>query len=125
MCLVAFCKLKDKDAEIPHYAASAIVEIKKEFDLSLQEMAACYEKNESDYDLITSYIDTLKGYINSNLLDVITIKKYTLIYVSLLEKIIMRFGIFLVRLIVIIIAICSLHILYLKMHLKEKLKDGM
>lgn len=79
--------IQDKDTEASHYAASAILEYKKKFQVSLQRMATLYEKNKSDIEYCIAYADILKKYLNSNIHDLNTRDKYKYIYLNVLNTI--------------------------------------
>lgn len=80
--------LKDQDIETSHYAASAITEIKRELDLRVQEISVEYEKDKSSIKLGKKYVEALKEYLDSNLLDQTGRKIMTGTYIRVLESIV-------------------------------------
>lgn len=61
--------LGNEDTETSHYAAAALVEIKRKYELVVQELSVKMEKDPNNYDLSIGYMDALNKYINSDLLD--------------------------------------------------------
>ena len=74
------------DTEVVHYAATALTEIQKEFDLKFQEIAERKAKNPDDEELDDEYQQVLENYISSRLLEGDALKKQLRIYSDLLEK---------------------------------------
>ncbi len=61
--------LQDEDTETSHYAASAIMQIKSEFENKIKEISVKYAQNNNDSELIKEYINILKDYIDSGLME--------------------------------------------------------
>ena len=76
------------DTEVVHYAATALTEIQKEFDLKFQKIAERKANNPDDEELNEEYQMVLENYISSHLLEGDALKKQLRIYSELLgEKI--------------------------------------
>ena len=56
------------DAEVVHYAVTAMVEISKENDAILQKLAAEYQENPGDIHVLSAYCDFLWGCLSKNLM---------------------------------------------------------
>lgn len=56
------------DTEVVHYAVTAMVEISKENDFTLQSLETAYRKNPDDYDAIKNYCDFLWNCLEQNLM---------------------------------------------------------
>jgi len=80
--------LKDKDTETSHYAAAAVVEIKRKLLISVQETAGKYEKEPQNLNKIRDYAIAIERIIESELLDKKNTYKYLHIYSSVLQKMI-------------------------------------
>lgn len=61
--------LRNEDAETSHYAATAIAEIRRNLDLSLQALSLQFEQNQHDEELLIQYAVVLQEYITSGPLD--------------------------------------------------------
>lgn len=61
--------IKSDDTETVHYAATSIMEIQKKFVISLHELLKRMEENPSDYEAMDRYAETLKRYVDSNMVD--------------------------------------------------------
>ena len=82
--------LHDEDAETSHYAASAIMEIRRRLTIALQELGVKYEKDKNDLATAAGYAAVLKKYLGSKLLDELSYMKYLKIYVNVLKSILNR-----------------------------------
>ncbi|MCT4688364.1 hypothetical protein [Vallitalea sp.] len=80
--------LQDEDTETSHYAASAIMQIKSEFENKIKEISVKYEQNNNDSELIGEYISILKDYIDSGLMERQMEKRFRNDYSKLLAQII-------------------------------------
>lgn len=78
--------LENEDTETSHYAATAISEIKSNFIKDLMEITKKHEENPNDRDILIEFINILKSYINSDLLDVKSREKHYNKYSKLLEE---------------------------------------
>lgn len=74
------------DTEVVHYAATALAEIQKEYDLKFQDIAERKAKSKNDKELDEEYQNVLESYISSRLLEGDALKKQLRIYSDLLEK---------------------------------------
>lgn len=79
--------LKDKDTETSHYAAAALMEIKRKLTLNIQQFSYNYENNKDDISLAIAYSDVLKKYLESGMLDERNQRKYMYTYVHVLADI--------------------------------------
>lgn len=61
--------LENNDTETSHYAAVAIAEVKKQFETSLYNLSYIYEQDKTNVQTLISYVDLLKNYLQSTLLD--------------------------------------------------------
>ncbi|MBC8061245.1 MAG: hypothetical protein H7Y18_11330 [Clostridiaceae bacterium] len=61
--------LKDKDTETSHYAATAVTEVKRKLTMALQEFEVKYQQDDSNMEVLTTYVGILKKYNESGLLD--------------------------------------------------------
>lgn len=80
--------LRDQDTETSHYASSAISEIKRKFELELQKYNVEYHHNKEDINFLGQYVLLLKNYLESNLLDKYSYKRYQYIYLEVLRYLI-------------------------------------
>ncbi|GMQ60033.1 hypothetical protein AN1V17_44330 [Vallitalea sediminicola] len=80
--------LQDEDTETSHYAASAIMQIKSEFENKIKDLTVKYEKNNNDSALIREYIEVLKDYIDIGLMEKQMEKRLKNDYSKLLSQII-------------------------------------
>lgn len=79
--------LQSDDSETSHYAASAIMEMKRKLVNSIQELSAQYEANKDDIRVMTSYAEAISQYLKNGLLDEGTYKQYQSLQSEVLEKI--------------------------------------
>jgi hypothetical protein len=80
--------LQDKDTETSHYAAAALMEIKRKLTLSLQELDLKFENDKNDIDISKTYAGVIKKYIESGMLDEKSIKSHRYQYINVLKSII-------------------------------------
>lgn len=59
----------DDDIEVSHYASTAVMEIQREYEFNLQKSEKAYRDDQSNAVLRNRYIDNLKKYIESGLID--------------------------------------------------------
>ncbi len=78
--------LKDADTETSHYAATALVEVKRKLLLDLQELEIQYEKDHKNIEILVLYTDVLKKFLSIPLLDQRTYRKYNHLYLAMLEN---------------------------------------
>ncbi|OXM86662.1 hypothetical protein [Paenibacillus rigui] len=83
--------VRNEDTETSHYAATAVVEIKRRLTLALQEFAVKYEENRRDLELLQPYAVVLKQFLQSGFLDERTKKKYEHTYVQILGHILEQY----------------------------------
>jgi len=74
------------DSETSHYACSALMEIKKQFEELLREKNKQYTENEGNKLLLMDYIDTVKKYLESGLPDQVERREISINLSYLLEK---------------------------------------
>ncbi len=85
--------LRNSDTETSHYSASAILQVKREFDMALLRLEVLYQKNRDDVTVVTDYADVLEKYVSSGLLDKRNLQKFRYMYVDVLRNIVkMRFN---------------------------------
>lgn len=77
--------INNEDTETSHYAAVAIVEVKRKLLLSLQEMSKHYDENKRNIDYLSTYAKTIKQYLHSGFLDQRTDINYKQLYASVLS----------------------------------------
>ncbi len=59
----------DEDIEVSHYASTAVMEMQREYDYRLQKSERLYRRDESDSVYRNRYINDLRDYISSGLID--------------------------------------------------------
>lgn len=59
----------DEDIEVSHYASTAVMEIQRGYDYELQKSERLYHQDESNAGYRNEYINHLKDYIESELID--------------------------------------------------------
>lgn len=74
------------DTEVVHYAATALAEIQKEYDLAFQSILKRRALNPDDKNLENEYLVTMERYINSNLLTGDALNGQLRKYCELLEE---------------------------------------
>jgi hypothetical protein len=82
--------IKSQDTETSHYAASALMEIKKQFEILLANAFARYNNNKSDISAIQEYVNTLKKYLKSGLADKVDYHNYLEKYSAALSGLLSR-----------------------------------
>lgn len=80
--------LSDDDSETAHYAASAITEYKRKLDLKIQNLALEMERQPEDIYIMQAYLEVLKSYVGTNLLDIGSKKHYQNMMLDVLYKLI-------------------------------------
>lgn len=83
---ILYKAIKSDDMETAHYAATAIMEIQKNFVTSLHELMKRIEENPFDYDAMDRYVEILKKYIDSNMVDQETKIQYRMQLSEILER---------------------------------------
>lgn len=78
--------LEDEDTETSHYAAAAIMEIKRQFQIDIGKIEIKYENDKNNLEVIKEYVEFLRKYLSSGLLDKIEYKKFFYMYSNVLEK---------------------------------------
>lgn len=78
--------LTNEDTETSHYAASAVMEMKRKFFISLQEFEVQYEQNKHDSNVLIPYAEVLEKYLSSGFFDERTYQKYQVTYSTVLEN---------------------------------------
>ncbi|MBC8062765.1 MAG: hypothetical protein H7Y18_19205 [Clostridiaceae bacterium] len=81
--------LGDEDTETSHYAATAVMEVKRKLTLDIHRLGSKYDlENHKDPIINEAYAMALKKYTESGLLDKRAYTKYMRIYLKVLENII-------------------------------------
>jgi hypothetical protein len=81
--------VKDKDTEVSHYAAIAIMEVKRKLIITIKLLESKYELGDKKDSLISeAYAESLKKYTESGLLDNRSYRKYMYAYSKVLQNII-------------------------------------
>ena len=78
--------LENEDSETAHYAAAALMDIKNQFEDMLTSAKKKHEKNSHDIKDLQEYINILKKYIKSGLLERFSYIEHMRLYSSLLGK---------------------------------------
>ncbi|MCY6482929.1 hypothetical protein OW763_00985 [Clostridium aestuarii] len=79
--------IEDEDSETSHYAAAAIMEIKRQFQINIGRIETEYQNNKNDLEVLKEYVEVLKRYLFSGLLDKSEYKRILFIYSGMLEKV--------------------------------------
>jgi hypothetical protein len=79
--------LMNEDTETSHYAAIALIEMKNELQITLQQFTVQYEEMKLDEQMLKNYAQVMKSYINSGFLDETALQENTQRYQQLLEEI--------------------------------------
>ncbi|CAH0119443.1 MULTISPECIES: hypothetical protein [unclassified Paenibacillus] len=74
------------DTETSHYAVSAVTELKRKLTLMLQKLAVRYEQSPGDPELLLSYADALKRFLDLGFLDRHTQSQYRHLQTEVLER---------------------------------------
>jgi hypothetical protein len=80
--------LENEDSETSHYAATAIMEIKRKLLNRMQSLEVQVDENPNDLKVLSAYKEVIKQYINSGFLDEKTLWKNKYVYSTILEKMI-------------------------------------
>lgn len=75
----------NEDTETSHYAATAILEIKRKLQSSMQELSKEYGRGRRDLAIMAPYADAIRMYMESGFLDERSIRKYQYLYSHILE----------------------------------------
>lgn len=78
--------LDNEDAETAHYAAAALMDILQKYSKKLSSLSVKYQENPEDADINREYADTTYEYISSGVLGEIEVKKYSHLYVDLIDN---------------------------------------
>ena len=76
----------DEDIEVTHYASTAIMEMQREFELSLQAAEREYHSDPDNHELLDRYLYHLWSYIDSGLIDENILFVYRRRYAEMLAK---------------------------------------
>lgn len=74
------------DIETSHYATTTISKAQKDFQLSVQRLAAEVDSHPENVEVLDSYIEVLGKYIKSGLLEEHLLKNLRLVYSTILDK---------------------------------------
>ncbi len=83
--------IESDDSETSHYAAAALMEIKKHFEILIQNASEYYYKNSNDINSMVEYAGVLKKYLKSGIADKIDYREYLDKYSMVLEKILLKY----------------------------------
>ncbi len=75
----------DDDIEVSHYASTAMMEVEREYELSLQKAEKDYNDDPDSQEKLDFYLHTLQQYIASGLIDENILFVYTRRYSELLD----------------------------------------
>jgi hypothetical protein len=78
--------LECDDSETSHYAATAIMEMKRKLLNSMQELGLLLEKKTDDFQILREYVEVINKYLKSGFLDDGTYKQYQSLLSTVLEK---------------------------------------
>lgn len=78
--------ISDNDIETSHYAASLIMEIKRNLQNSLQTLSVLHEQTPESSAILEEYLKVVEKYYHSKLLDEKNEERYAFIYSKLLEE---------------------------------------
>ena len=82
--------IKSQDTETSHYAAAALMEIKKQFEILLANAGETYKNNKDDISAIQEYVNILKKYLKSDLADKVDRFNYLEKYSAVLSELLAR-----------------------------------
>lgn len=82
----------NEDTEVVHYATTAMVELLKEREMSLQKFAAMYAENPDQDGLLAEYINYIRQYIYSGMVDGQMLEIHRATYMQLLQDSIKKYG---------------------------------
>ena len=74
------------DVETSHYATTTIAYVQKRFQVSMQELAVEVEKNPDDIEMLNKYLETIKKYLESGLLEEHLLRNLRIVYGKNLDK---------------------------------------
>ena len=74
------------DVETSHYATTTIAYVQKRFQVSMQELAVEVEKNPNDVEMLNRYLETIKKYLESGLLEEHLLRNLRIVYGNSLDK---------------------------------------
>ncbi len=83
--------IESDDSETSHYAAAALMEIKKYFEILIQNASENYYKNSDDINSMFEYVNVLKKYLKSGIADKIDYHEYLDKYSMVLEKLLLKY----------------------------------
>lgn len=83
--------INSDDSETSHYAAAALMEIKKQFEILIQNASESYYMNSDDINLMIEYANVLKKYLKSGIADKVDYYGYLDKYSMVLEKLLSRY----------------------------------
>ena len=78
--------LDNEDPETAHYAAAALMDILQKYSKKLATLSQKYQANPQDADINKEYADVTYEYISSGVLGEIEVKKYSHLYVELIDN---------------------------------------
>lgn len=83
--------LTDEDTETSHYAATAIAQIRQQFNTAIQDLNEKYCEDNTNIDNLIEFSDVLKKYLDSGLLDSKSYQKKLVLFSEVLEKLIEKY----------------------------------
>lgn len=78
----------NEDTETSHYAATAVIEVKRELTLLLQKLAVEFSQKPHDSNVAITYAEVIQEYLRSGFLDSQSQKQYKLIYSQIIDQLI-------------------------------------
>ena len=82
--------LKSSDTETSHYAAAALMEIKDQFEINIDNLRCKYEENKESTEAAENYADAISKYLKSGIAENGEYYDYLHIYSSILENILKK-----------------------------------
>lgn len=76
----------NEDVETSHYATTTIAKAQKDFQLSIQKHAIEFENRPNDLEVLDTYIEFIRKYIHSGLLEENLLKNLRLLYSKILDR---------------------------------------
>lgn len=76
----------NNDIEVTHYAATTIIEIQRDFELSIQQLSLQIKNHPQDIQALDQYIDVMDKYLKSGLLEGHLLHQQRLLYAMPLKR---------------------------------------
>lgn len=78
----------NEDSETSHYAVTAVIEVKRKLTNLMQKLSVEYRNNPQNIEAALAYATVIKEYSRSGFLDIQSTKKYQVMYIQILQRII-------------------------------------